>query len=68
MMEVLDNPRSVERGNYVEFEYNGKTRKGTVERVGKTFVTIKHDYARLYGGKLYSTYKFVRLGSRIRVR
>lgn len=66
-MQGLDNPRNVSNGDRVEFEYNGRTRSGTVERVGKTFLTLKHDKPEMFDGKDYSTYKFIRLGSRIRL-
>ena len=67
-MGTIYNPRNVLCGDHVEFDYNGKVRQGTVERVGKTFMTVKHDRPELYGNKVYSTYKFLRLGSQIKVR
>lgn len=66
-MRTLDNPRNVARGEHVQFEYNGKTREGVVERVGRTFMTVKHDRPELFDNKVYSTYNFIRLGSRIRL-
>ena len=63
---IVDNPRNVLIDDRVEFEYNGKTRKGKVERVGRTFMTVKHDNPAEYKNKIYSTYQFKRISSRIR--
>ena len=66
-METLANPRLARRGQTVEFDYNDMLRRGTVERVGRTFITIRHDEPKFYSNKLYSTYNFIRLQSNIRV-
>lgn len=65
-MNVIADPRHMMVDNRVEFEYNGKVRTGTVERVGKTFVTVKHDSPAKFNNKIYSTYQFKRISSKIR--
>jgi hypothetical protein len=65
-MRFVVNPKNVLVDDRIEFEYNGKVRTGTVERVGKTFMTVKHDNPSSFKNKTYSTYQFKRISSRIR--
>jgi len=65
-MRFIVNPKNVLVDDRVEFEYNGKVRTGKVERVGKTFMTVKHDSPANFKNKTYSTYQFKRISSRIR--
>lgn len=65
MQNFIANPRTVKMNDHVQFTYNGKTRIGTVERVGKTFLTLKHDSPANFGNKTYSSYQFKRISSRI---
>ena len=64
-MGFIINPKNVLVDDRVEFEYNGKVRTGKVERVGKTFMTVKHDDPSNFKNKIYSTYQFKRISSRI---
>jgi hypothetical protein len=64
-MKVIADPSHVIVDNRIEFEYNGKVRSGKVERVGKTFLTIKHDDPASFNNKVYSTYQFKRISSKI---
>jgi len=66
MVAYITNPANVLVDDRIEFDYNGKTRKGKVERVAKTFITVKHDKPADYKNKIYSTYQFKRITSRIR--
>ena len=66
MANYIANPANVLVDDRIEFDYNGTTRKGKVERVGKTFMTVKHDNPADYKNKTYSTYQFKRITSRIR--
>jgi hypothetical protein len=65
-MEKHEIPKFMVPGDHIAFNYNGKERLGTVERVCKTFVTIKHDKPDSYDNKIYSSYSFKRIPRRIR--
>jgi hypothetical protein len=65
-MSYITNPANVLIDDHIEFEYNGKTRLGKVERVGKTFLTVKHDRPADFNNKVYSTYQFKRISSKIK--
>jgi len=64
----VENPRNVVVDDRVEFEYNGTLRAGTVERVGKTFMTVKHDNPSQFKNKIYSTYQYNRITSKIKLK
>jgi len=63
----LSNPRAIQNGNHVQFIYRNKSRVGRIERVANTYFVLKHDSPRDFGGKQFSTYKFMSLDSRIEV-
>ena len=66
-MRFLVNPHNARVDDRVQFEYNGTVRSGTVERVGKTFMTVEHDDPAKFKNKIYSTYQFKRISSKIQL-
>lgn len=64
-MKFISDPKNILVNARIQFEYNGKNRSGTVERVGNTFVTLKHDDPNQFKNKTYSTYQFRRIASKI---
>jgi len=65
MVGYLKNPKNVARGDRVRFMYNRRERAGTVDTVGRAYVTIKHDSPTSFEDREYSSYRFDRLGSKI---
>jgi len=52
-------------GKRIKFKYNGKVRYGMIERVSRSFFTLKHDKPEDFGGKVYSNYSLNRIGGSI---
>ena len=40
---IVSNPRSLSVGSKVCFHYNGKQRIGTIVKITKTYLTLKHE-------------------------
>jgi len=64
-MKILTDCRNVRPGQKVSFMYNKKERIGHVTEVDKAIFTVDHENPSLYDDKRFSSYKFMRLDSRI---
>ena len=61
----LSDPRDMQIGDHIEFDYHSRTRTGIVRHIDKRYFTLEHDSPADFDGKQYSNYRFLSLGSRI---
>lgn len=65
--KTLTDPREMRAGQKISFMYNNKERIGHVSHVDSRYFTVDHTNPAQYDGKRFSNYRFLSLGSRIRV-